>query len=134
MNSLKRLFHLEGLKRKIKEFLGININEIKEEIKDRILFELSFFDLKKQEPSKLFYCTLLFFHTKKPDSARCVNKFYKANSEFEAYGAFIDYLKEIDVTPEKIVSKWDPIVYEITSDSFVDVRKSESEDKEEEDA
>ena len=75
--------------------------------------------LNEEDDSRLYYCYFVFF---KGTSAYLKYRFYRANSENEAYGAFIKFLNDNDITPESIDSKWCPSVTEIDPESFIDVR------------
>ena len=50
------------------------------------------------------------------------NRYYRANSKNEAYGAFCKYLEERDITPETVSCKWNPEIKEIDPECFIDVR------------
>lgn len=80
--------------------------------------------LSEQDKSKLYHAHFLYFLKK--DSGRTVytcNRYYRASSKNEAYGAFCKSLKEKDVTPETVSSEWDPKVTEIDPECFIDVRE-----------
>lgn len=129
MNLFKRLFHFEALKNKLRDWLKLEINEkeIVEEIKDRVLFELSFIDkiaLSEQDKSKLYHAHILYFLKKDSENiAYICNRYYRANSKNEAYGAFCKHLKEKEVTPETVSCRWHPEVTEIDPECFIDVRE-----------
>lgn len=129
MNLFKRLFHFEALKNKLRDWLKLEINEkeIVEEIKDRVLFELSFIDkmaLSEQDKSKLYHAHILYFLKKDSENiAYICNRYYRANSKNEAYGAFCKLLEEKEVTPETVSCRWHPEVTEIDPKCFIDVRE-----------
>lgn len=100
-----------------------------DDIKDRVLFELSFIDktaLSEQDTSKLFHAYMLYFLKKDSEKGESVayisNRYYRANSKEEAYGAFCKHLEEKDITPETVSCKWRPEIREIDPDCFIDVR------------
>lgn len=118
------------MKKRLQKWLKLEINEeeIAEEIKDRVLFELSFIDrvaLSKQDNSKLYHAHILYFLKKDSEKniAYVCDRYYRANSKNEAYGAFCKLLEEKEVTPETVSCKWNPGVTEIDPDCFFDVRE-----------
>lgn len=118
----------EGLKKRLQKWLEIEetYDYITEDIKDKVLFELSFMDklaLSEQDNSKLYFCCFQYFSKEKVNTVFIKTRFYRASSKNEAMGAFIKYLEEQEVTPEAIASKWDPHVREIDPDLFIDVRE-----------
>ena len=102
-----------------------------DDIKDRVLFELSFVDktaLSGQDKSKLYHCQIIYFHKEK-EGAFVNNRYYRANSQNEAMGAYLKYLESKDVTPETVSCKWMPKVVELDPDCFIDVRDDEDLDE-----
>ena len=133
MNLFKRLSHF--VKNKILDWLEIedlpDEGELVEEIKDRVLFELSFIDktaLSDQDKSKLYHCQIIYFHKEK-EGAFINNRYYRANSQNEAMGAYLKYLESKDITPEIVSCKWVPKVVELDPDCFIDVRDDDDLDE-----
>lgn len=139
MNLFKRLFHFGALKNKLRDWLEIKnceefnqklLDDAIEDIKDKVLFELSFIDkmaLTEQDKSKLYHAHLLYFLKKDSEKGESIayicNRYYRANSKDEAYGAFCRLLKEKEVTPETISCSWHPEITEIDPECFIDVRE-----------
>lgn len=116
------------MKKRLQKWLEIEktYDYIVDNIKDRVLFELSFIDkmsLSETDKSKLFYCSFQYFHKDKAATVSLRTRFYRANSKNEAMGAFIKYLEDQDIKPSTIGSSWDPSVMEIDPDCFIDVRE-----------
>lgn len=120
------------MKTRLRKWLKLEINEkeIVEEIKDRVLFELSFIDrmaLSEQDKSKLYHAHILYFLKKDSKEGKTIaytrNRYYRANSKNEAYGAFCKFLEEKEVTPETIHSGWEPEIREIDPECFIDIRE-----------
>ena len=104
MNLFKRLFHFEALKNKLQEWLEIKnyeefnqeiLDDAIEDIKDKVLFELSFIDkmaLSEQDKSKLYHAQMLYFLKEEAERGKSIaytcDRYYRANSKDEAYGAF----------------------------------------------
>ena len=111
MNLFKRLFHFEALKNKLQKWLEIKnyeefnqeiLDDAIEDIKDKVLFELSFIDkmaLSEQDKSKLYHAQILYFLRKDSEKGESIaytcDRYYRANSKDEAYGA--------GVTPTKFL-------------------------------
>ena len=139
MNLFKRLFRFEKFKIKLQNWLEIKnyeefnqdiLDDAIEDIKDKVLFELSFIDktaLSEQDKSKLYHAHILYFLKKDSEKGESIaytsNRYYRANSKHEAYGAFCKYLKEKDVTPSKVACDWDPQIDEIDPKCFIDLRE-----------
>jgi hypothetical protein len=127
------------LKNKLQNWLEIKnceefnqklLDDAIEDIKDKVLFELSFIDkmaLSEQDKSKLYHAHIIYFLKKdsvKGESiAYTCDRYYRANSKNEAYGAFCKLLEEKDVTPETVSCKWNPKIDEIDPECFIDVRE-----------
>ena len=139
MNLFKRLFHFGALKNKLQNWLEIKnceefnqklLDDAIEDIKDKVLFELSFIDkmaLTEQDKSKLYHAQILYFLRKDSEKGESIaytcDRYYRANSKDEAYGAFCRLLKEKEVTPETISCNWNPKIVEIDPECFIDVRE-----------
>lgn len=116
------------MKKRLQKWLEIEktYDYIVDDIKDRVLFELSFIDkmsLSETDKSKLFFCSFQYFHKDKAATVSLRTRFYRASSKNEAMGAFIKYLEDQDIKPSTIGSNWDPSVKEIDPDCFIDVRE-----------
>ena len=113
--------------KKVEEFNQELLKNASEDIKDRVLFELSFIDkmaLSEQDNSKLYHANILYFLKKDSENiAYICNRYYRANSKNEAYGAFYKLLEEKGITPETVSCEWNPEVTEIDPECFIDVRK-----------
>ena len=80
--------------------------------------------LSEQDKSKLYHAYILYFLKKDSENiAHIYNRYYRANSKDEAYGAFCRFLKEKEVTPETVSCIWHPEVKEIDPECFIDVRE-----------
>lgn len=116
------------MKKRLQKWLEIEetYDYIVDDVKDRVLFELSFIDktsLSKTDKSKLFFCAFQYFHKDKINTVSLKTRFYRANSKNEAMGAFVKYLEDQGVKPNTISSNWEPFVNEIDSECFIDVRE-----------
>lgn len=117
------------MKKRLQKWLEIEktYDYIVDDIKDRVLFELSFIDkmaLSKQDNSKLYHAHILYFLKKDSENiAYIINRYYRANSKNEAYGAFCKLLEEREITPETVSCKWNPNITEIDPDCFIDIRE-----------
>ena len=91
------------------------------------MLNLSFIDkmaLSEQDKSKLYHAHILYFLKKDSENiAYICNRYYRANSKNEAYGAFCKLLEEKEVTPETVSCRWYPEVKEIDPECFIDVRE-----------
>ena len=95
MNLFKRLFRFEKFKIKLQNWLEIKnyeefnqeiLDDAIEDIKDKVLFELSFIDktaLSEQDKSKLYHAQILYFLKKESERGESIaytcDRYYRAN-------------------------------------------------------
>lgn len=80
--------------------------------------------LSEQDKSKLYHAHILYFLKEDPGcTAYTCDRYYRAISKYEAYGAFCKLLKEKEVTPETVSCNWNPIITELDPECFIDVRE-----------